>query len=112
MSYACEGFLGNYEGDVRNRFYTCNAGVNIASVLVDGSISACTSVRSNYHQGDIYNDDFWDVWCNKFEPYRNREWMRKGACANCDMFRYCEGNGMHLRDDDGNLLMCNLERIY
>lgn len=112
LSYACEGFLGNYEGDVRNRFYTCNAGVNIASVLVDGSISACTSVRSNYHQGNIYNDDFWDVWCNRFEPYRNREWMRKGACADCDMFRYCEGNGMHLRDDDGNLLMCNLERIY
>ncbi|MBQ5876073.1 MAG: radical SAM/SPASM domain-containing protein, partial [Alistipes sp.] len=71
----------------------------------------CTSVRRNYHQGNIYNDDFWDVWCNKFEPYRNREWMRKGACADCDMFRYCEGNGMHLRDDDGNLLMCNLERL-
>lgn len=111
LSYACEGFLGNYEGEVRKTFYTCNAGINVASVLVDGSISACTSIRSNYHQGNIYKDDFWDVWCNKFEPYRNREWMRKGVCADCDMFRYCEGNGMHLRDDDGNLIMCNLDKI-
>jgi radical SAM enzyme (rSAM/lipoprotein system) len=111
LSYACEGFLGNYEGEVRKTFYTCNAGINVASVLVDGSISACTSIRSNYHQGNIYKDDFWNVWCNKFEPYRNREWMRKGVCADCDMFRYCEGNGMHLRDDEGNLIMCNLDRI-
>ena len=72
LSYACEGFLGNYEGEVRKMFYTCNAGINVASVLVDGSISACTSIRSNYHQGNIYKDDFWNVWCNKFEPYRNR----------------------------------------
>ena len=111
LSYACEGFLGNYEGEVRKTFYTCNAGINVASVLVDGSISACTSIRSNYHPGNIYKDDFWNVWCNKFEPYRNREWMRKGVCADCDMFRYCEGNGMHLRDDEGNLIMCNLDRI-
>ena len=24
-------------------------------------------------------------------------------------FRCCEGNGMHLRDDDGNLIMCHLD---
>ena len=111
LDHACEGFLGNYEGEVRKSFFTCNAGINVASVLIDGTISACTSVRSDYHQGNIYEDDFWDVWNNRFEKFRNREWMRTGKCADCDMFRYCEGNGMHLRDNDGNLLMCNLERI-
>ena len=111
LSYGCEGFLGNYEGDVRKFFFSCNAGVNVASVLVDGSISACSSIRSDYHQGNIYEDDFWEVWNNRFEPYRNREWMRKGECADCSMFRYCEGNGMHLRDNDGNLLFCHLDRI-
>ncbi len=111
LSYGCEGFLGNYEGDVRKFFFSCNAGVNVASVLVDGSISACSSIRSDYHQGNIYEDDFWEVWNNRFEPYRNREWMRKGECADCSMFRYCEGNGMHLRDNNGNLLFCHLDRI-
>lgn len=111
LSYGCEGFLGNYEQEVRDHFYTCHAGINVASVLADGSISACPSIRSNFHQGNIYKDDFMDVWNNRFEPFRNREWARKGKCADCSMFRYCEGNGMHLHDDDGNLLVCHYNRI-
>lgn len=110
-SYGCEGFLGNYEGDVRDHFYTCSAGVSVASVLIDGSISACTSIRSDYKQGNIYSDDFWEVWTNRFAPYRDREWMRKGDCGECKFFRYCRGNGMHLRDENGDLLFCHLKRL-
>ncbi len=110
-SYSCEGFLGDYEGMVRDHIYECSAGVSVASVLIDGSISACTSIRGKYYQGNIYKDDFWDVWENRFEKYRNREWMRKDQCADCKMFRYCEGNGMHLRDVDGNLLVCHYRKI-
>ena len=111
VSYGCEGFLGNYEMQVRNHFFECYAGVNVASVLADGSISGCPSIRANYHQGNIYRDSFWEVWNNRFEPYRNREWMHKGECADCKMFRYCLGNGMHLRDDKGNLLVCHYHRL-
>ena len=111
LQYACEGFLGNYEGDVRDHFYSCTAGISVASILSDGSISACLSIRSNYQQGNIYQDDFMDVWNNRFQPFRNREWMRTGICADCKLFRYCEGNGMHLRDDEGNLLICHQKRI-
>lgn len=109
--YGCEGFLGNYEGEVRDHFFACHAGVNVGSVLSDGSISACTSIRADYQQGNIYEDDFMDVWENRFEPYRNREWMRKDDCAECNYFRYCRGNGMHLRDADGKLLFCHLKRL-
>ena len=111
LSYGCEGFLGNYEQEVRDHFYTCHAGINVASVLADGSISACPSIRSNFHQGNIYKDNFMDVWNNRFEPFRNKKWAHKGACADCDMWRYCEGNGMHLHDDEGNLLVCHYNRI-
>ena len=110
-SYGCEGFLGNYEGDVRDHLFTCQAGVTIGSVLADGSISACTSIRSDYHQGNIYDDDFMDVWEHRFQPYRHHEWMRKGECARCRYFRYCQGNGMHLRDGDGRLLLCHINRL-
>ena len=64
VSYACEGFLGRYEGEVRDDFYQCAAGVSVASIRVDGAISGCTSIRSNFHQGNIYRDDFWEVWQN------------------------------------------------
>lgn len=111
VSYGCEGFLGNYEGEVRDYMYNCQAGITVGSVLVDGSISACTSIRSNYHQGNIYQDDFIDVWLNKFETYRNREWMNKDECALCKYFKYCLGSGMHLRDDNGNLIVCPLNRF-
>lgn len=110
-SYGCEGFLGNYEGLVRDNFFICNAGISTASVLSDGSISGCPSIRANFHQGNIYKDKFHEVWENGFEAYRNRDWARKGICADCKMFRYCEGNGMHLHDDDGNLLICHYRKI-
>lgn len=111
LEYGCEGFVGNYEMDVRDYSFFCKAGITVGSVLVDGSISACSSIRSDYHQGNIYKDDFMDVWENRFEVYRNREWMRRDDCAECNMFRYCKGNGMHLRDGEGKLLQCHLQRL-
>ena len=111
VDYGCEGFLGNYEGEVRNRLFSCQAGITVGSVLCDGSISACTSLRADYHQGNIYQDDFMDVWENRYQPYRNREWMRRDDCRDCSYFRYCQGNGMHLRDGDGRLLLCHLKRL-
>lgn len=111
VSYGCEGFLGNYEGEVRDGFYTCNAGISVASVLADGSISACPSIRADYHQGNIYRDDFMDVWQHRFQPFRDRSWTKTDPCADCSFFRYCEGNGMHLHDGDGHLLFCHLERL-
>lgn len=110
-SYGCEGFLGEYEGEVRDSLFACLAGINIASVLVDGSISSCPSIRADYHQGNIYSDDFVEVWEKSFAPYRNRSWMKKGECADCRYFRYCNGNGMHLRDRNGNLILCHLKRL-
>ncbi len=110
-SYGCEGFLGEYEGEVRDHLFSCQAGLSIASVRIDGSISACGSIRADYSQGNIYTDDFLDVWENRFHPYRNRSWMKSGKCSTCKWFRYCQGNGMHLRGSDGELLLCHLEKL-
>ena len=111
-SYGCEGFLGNYEGEVRDHFYSCEAGITAASILCDGSISACASIRADYHQGNIYRgDDLMEVWERGFGPYRDRSWMRTGECGDCPYFKYCLGGGMHLRDDRGRLLFCHLKRF-
>lgn len=110
-SYACEGFLGDYEAEVREQFYQCAAGVSVASIRIDGAISGCTSIRAGFDQGNIRTDDFWDVWEHRFEPFRNREWARRGVCADCRMFRYCQGGGMHLHDDRGELLYCHYRKL-
>jgi len=112
LNYGCEGFLGDYEGRVRDNFFFCRAGINVASVLVDGSISACPNLRDNFIQGNIYQDNFKDVWLNKYSIYRDRAWMKTGICKDCGFFKNCEGNGMHLRDEKtGELLFCHLKRI-
>lgn len=111
VSYACEGFLGPYEGRVRDHLYACMAGLSIASVHIDGSISGCNSIRNDFNQGNIYTDDFIDVWENRFKTFRDRSWARTGECFDCRWWKYCRGNGMHLRDGDGRLIMCNLRRL-
>lgn len=112
VSYGCEGFLGSYEYEVRDLHYFCGAGINVASILHDGSISGCLSIRYNYKQGNIYEDSFMDVWNHRFQKYRNHSWMKTGVCKDCEVWRWCEGNGMHLRDNEGKLLLCNYNKIY
>ena len=112
ISYSCEGFMPDYELEVRDHLFHCAAGVSVASILIDGSISACTSIRGKYYQGNIYKDDFWQVWENGFADYRNRQWMKqKEPCKDCQLFRYCEGGGMHLRREDGSLMLCHQNKI-
>ena len=111
LSYSCEGFLGDYETVVRDKPFRCDAGLSVASILADGGISGCLSIRSNYRQGNIATDQFWDVWQNRFQLYRNRTWLHTGPCAHCEMLRYCDGNGLHLRDEGGQLTLCNYHRI-
>lgn len=111
LNYGCEGYLGNYEIEVRDNFFICHAGISIGSILADGSISACPNLRDNFVQGNIYTDSFKDIWQNKYQIFRNRSWTKTGLCADCSHYRYCEGNGMHLRDENSGLLFCHLNRI-
>ncbi len=111
LNYSCEGFVGRYEGLVRDHLFHCVAGVSVASILSDGSISGCLSIRSDYHQGNIHKDDFWQVWEKGFKPYRNRRWMKKDDCAHCKAWRYCLGGAMHLRDSSGSMLSCNYLKL-
>jgi len=108
----CDGYLGAYEGRVRDTPFFCRAGINIGSVLCDGSISACPSLRADYIQGNIRTDDFLDVWNNRFQTMRDRRWAKTGKCESCKEWKYCNGNGLHLRDEKtGELAFCHLERL-
>ena len=88
------------------------AALRTAAGQCDGSISGCTSVRSEMSQGNIYTDDLWDVWENRFQMMRDRSWAHKGQCANCKVWRYCEGSGLHLYDNHGELLTCHYNRLH
>jgi radical SAM protein with 4Fe4S-binding SPASM domain len=108
VAYGCEGFLGRWEGEARNGFFDCRAGVSIGSVLADGSISACPSLRGDFIQGNIYTDEFMAVWNGRFGVMRRRDWMKSGGCASCRLWKWCTGGAMHLRDEKtGETLLCH-----
>ena len=64
-------------------------------------------------QGNIYKDNFIDIWNNKFEHYRNRKVFKTGICAKCDLWKWCRGEGMHLREPNAeNPLQCSFNKIF
>jgi radical SAM protein with 4Fe4S-binding SPASM domain len=112
VKFSCEGYVGRYETKVRDSYFFCRAGINIGSILIDGSISACPNIDRSFSQGNIYRDNFYHVWQTEFEPFRNRNWMKTGKCAACADFKDCQGNGFHnwhgVRE---NVLVCHKGRI-
>ena len=111
VSYSCEGYLGDYELNVRDYPFFCGAGINTASVRYDGAISGCLSIRSKFDQGNIYNDNFMDVWNHRFGVFRNRKWTKQGTCLNCTIWNLCRGGAMHLRKEDGEMLACSYHKL-
>lgn len=105
IKLSCEAYVGSYERKVRDSFFFCRAGINIASILNDGSVSACPNIHRHYIQGSIYHDRFIDLWNNRFEVMRDRSWTRKGLCADCRVYRHCNGGAMHLWDDRENTIL-------
>jgi radical SAM enzyme (rSAM/lipoprotein system) len=108
IKFSCEGYTGSYEEKVRDSFFFCRAGINIGSILIDGSISACPNIDRSFVQGNIYRDNFYEVWQTKFKPFRDREWTRTGQCKKCADYSYCLGNGLHnWHNGKENVLVCH-----
>jgi len=108
IKFSCEAYVGPYEKKVRDSYFFCRAGINIASILTDGSISACPNIDRSFIQGNIYKDDFLQIWNHKFTEMRNREWTKTGICSNCSDYKWCNGSGLHLwQEDRKNVLKCH-----
>lgn len=113
VSFGCEGYLGeDWEGTVRDYRFRCRAGIDIGSVLADGSISGCPSLRGDFVQGSILSCGFMDVWERGFRAMRDRRWARTGPCASCRAWGACLGGPLHLRDGaSGALLGCHFRML-
>ncbi|MEI7422846.1 MAG: TIGR04133 family radical SAM/SPASM protein [Prolixibacteraceae bacterium] len=105
IKFSCESFVGEYEKKVRDSYFFCRAGINIASILVDGSISACPNINRHFVQGNIYKDKFLDVWENKFGMMRDRTWTKTGICLDCKAYKNCDGGAMHLWNEKQDCIM-------
>lgn len=112
LYFSCESYVGKYETKVRDSYFFCRAGINIGSVLIDGSISACPNINRNFVQGNIYTDDFLEIWENRFGIMRDRNWCKTGICKTCKDFKHCNGGAMHLWDKkQENIKSCIAEKL-
>jgi radical SAM enzyme (rSAM/lipoprotein system) len=112
VKFSCEAYVGKYELKVRDSFFFCRAGINIGSVLIDGSISACPNIDRAFVQGNIYHDNFYEIWNTRYNLFRDRSWTKTGKCASCSEYKDCLGNGFHNRQSGNeNVLVCHHGKI-
>lgn len=105
VCYGCSHYLGmEYEREVRDWYFLCTAGINTASITVNGDIIACLDIehRPEFVQGNIKQDRFKDVWENKFQIFRKDLSAECEQCRNCSEAKYCHGDSYHTWDFDNN----------
>ena len=103
INFCDSEYLGDrYEFKVRDHNFFCQAGISIAGIMLNGDILACPNIDRRFMQGNIYSDSFVDVWENKYQLFRNREWMKTGDCKKCKEWELCKGSSFHLWDIDNN----------
>lgn len=113
-SWVCDGWVGAaFEGRVRESLFFCGAGTRIASILYDGKAATCLEVRREIAvQGDLRRERLKDVWDRRYAWFRtDREKFRKGPCATCEQWDWCQGSSLHLREADGTLVECIYHRV-
>ncbi|MCR4871775.1 MAG: radical SAM protein [Atopobiaceae bacterium] len=112
LEYGCSHYLGlEYEAEVREWYWLCNAGVYTASIMSNGDIAACLDIerRPETIQGNIRTDRLRDVWDNRFELFRHDLSDLNDGCRSCEHARFCRGDAHHSWDYDGNRPMVCLK---
>lgn len=103
VTYGCEHYLGlEYEREVRDWYFHCVAGKEIASIMSNGDITACLDIerRPEFIMGNIFKDRFKDVWENGFQIFRKG--LSCGKCESCSEMEFCKGGAYHTWNFDEN----------
>ena len=105
LTYGCSHFLGaEYERQVRDWYFLCNAGIYTASIASNGDILACLDIerRPELVQGNILRDSLKDVWEGEFKIFRSDLSDLNEICRDCDQCGFCHGGAHHSWDYDRN----------
>lgn len=115
ITYGCSHYLGpNLEGEIRDHYFMCHAGLTVGSILSNGDIFVCPNVprKKELIQGNIKTDDFVDVWEHKFKFFRDEFRIKSKKCNRCPHWKYCEGDSLHTFDFDKKEPLICLKDIF
>lgn len=105
VTYGCSHFVGlDYEREVRDWYFLCNAGVYTAGIMANGDVGACLDIERNRHtvQGNIFETPFTKIWNERFEIFRQPLSGMCEGCRGCSYERYCAGGAHHSYDYENN----------
>ena len=105
VTYGCSHFATfEYEKEIRDYYFQCGAGTFVASIMANGDIGACLDIerRSDLIQGNMYRDNFLDIWEKGFASFRKDRTMNSKSCRKCEYRSVCEGDSSHTWDYDLN----------
>ena len=114
LEYGCSHYLGlEYEAEVREWYWLCNAGTYTASIMANGDIGACLDIerRPETIQGNIRRERLRDVWDNRFELFRHDLSDLNPGCRECEHVRFCRGDAHHSWDYDNMRPMVCLKGV-
>ena len=110
LEYGCSHYLGlDYEAEVREWYWLCNAGVYTASIMANGDIGACLDIERGPEtiQGNIRTERLRDVWERRFELFRRDLSELNPTCRACEHARFCRGDAHHSWDyNDNRPMIC------
>ncbi|MBO7251255.1 MAG: radical SAM protein [Oscillospiraceae bacterium] len=103
ITYGCSHYLTTeFEREVRDNYFLCGSGIYVGSVLCNGDIFSCLDIprRPELVQGNVFRDDFVDVWENRFREFRTDRCETSQICRDCPERRFCRGDATHTWDFD------------
>ena len=101
VTYGCSHFVGfDYEREVRDWYFLCNAGIYTAGIMANGDVGACLDIERNPRtiQGNILATPFTKIWNERFEIFRQPLSGMCEGCRDCAYERYCAGGAHHSYD--------------
>lgn len=103
VTYGCSHFVSyEYEREIRDYYFQCIAGIQVASIMANGDIGACLDIerRPEVIQGNVFRDNFIDVWENGFSVFRSDRSEKSRVCMQCKDRIVCRGDSAHTWDYD------------
>lgn len=97
LGASCEGYVPlATDRRIRDNPFFCRAGINIASILCDGTITGCSNNHHTFNEGNILRDDLAALWERGFSRFRDRKWVKDTDCGGCEHLPDCRGGSIHL----------------
>lgn len=116
VQYGCSHYLGpDWERELRDWYWLCNAGIYTASIMANGDIGACLDIerRPETIQGNIRESRFKDVWDHRFELFRRDLSEGSSFCRGCEHADHCRGGAHHSWDYDNNKpMLCFKDLLF